>query len=54
MNVRAFRDTYSRKLEIFMDLVESGEYVPLHGTNLDELTRHEWWQLFQNWLEKQS
>ena len=52
MNVRSFRDDYSRKLEMFMEQVESGKYKPLSLTDLDELTREEWWELFKTWLMK--
>lgn len=50
MNVRSFADNYRRKLEMFMEQVESGEHVPLKLTPLNELSEFEWMELFANWL----
>lgn len=54
MGVRGFWDKYSRLMEIFRDEVESGQYVPLHGTDLNTLHHLEWMELFRKWLAKRS
>lgn len=48
MNVRGFVDAESRKLEIFMERIESGEYKPLGGAH--DLSPAGWRELFLVWL----